>query len=254
VMEKIRRVAELLYFSKNAVVLTGAGVSTESGIPDFRSPKSLLWERIHAYQFMPMEAYTDGKFDYIEIFYRFWFPLLFPMISCEPNINHHFLRDMEAKGLIEGVITQNTDGLHGKAGSRKVFEVHGNLEGGHCFGCGDQYKIEFILDEIESLRIPPRCSKCGGIVGPDIVFAFERTEDYERGLKLAESSDLLLTMGSSLLVDHIKEIVLGCLGRGGKLIVINAQPTPFDDVAEVVIPERLSSVIHVIWDTVERYF
>jgi NAD-dependent deacetylase len=253
-MEKIRRAAELLYFSKSAVALTGAGVSTESGIPDFRSPKSLLWERIHAYQFMPMEAYTDGKFDYIEMFYRFWFPLLFPMMESRPNVNHYFLNDMEKRGLLTGVITQNTDGLHRKAGSEKIFEVHGNLEGGHCFACGEGCGMERIVSEIESLNIPPRCPKCGGILGPNIVFAFERTEDYDQGLKLAGGADLLLTMGSSLLVDHVKEIVMKCLGGGGRLVVINAQPTPFDDVAEVVIRERLSLVIGPLWDTIESYF
>jgi NAD-dependent deacetylase len=203
---------------------------------------------------MPMEAYTDGKFDYIEMFYRFWFPLLFPMMSSRPNVNHHFLRDMEEKGLLTGVITQNTDGLHRKAGSNNIFEIHGNIEGAHCFGCGEKYGIDYITGEIESLKIPPLCTKCGKIVGPDIVFAFERTEDYERGLKLAEEADLLLTMGSSLLVDHVKEIVLCCVGGGGRLVVINAQPTPFDDIAEVVIRERLSLVIRPLWDTIAGYF
>jgi len=255
--EKIREAAKLIAFSRRTAALTGAGVSTNSGIPDFRSPKSLLWERIHSYQFMPMEAYTDGKFNYIDMFYQYWFPLLFPMVHTKPNINHHFLKCLEERGLLGGIITQNTDGLHHKAGSKRILEIHGNVRGGHCWECHKNYPVKFILDEINALHIPPRCEKCGGIVGPDIVFAFERTPDYTEGLALARESSLLLVLGSSLLVNHVKEIVLQCIEGGGRLIIINAQPTPFDDVAigggGVVIRDRLSSVIGILWDTILRY-
>jgi NAD-dependent deacetylase len=201
---------------------------------------------------------VDGDFNYIEIFYKYWFPLLFPMIYCEPNINHYFLLRLEAWGLLSGIITQNTDGLHKKAGSSQVFEIHGNVGRGRCTECAKNYPIEFVVGEIETLNIPPACKDCGGIVGPDIMFAFERTPDYDKGLKCAMESEVLLVMGSSLLVDHVKEVVLGCIEGGGRLIIINSQPTPFDEAAEkgggIVIRERLSSVVIPLWDTLSRYF
>lgn len=259
-LEKIREASSLIFSSRRTLALTGAGVSTESGIPDFRSPKSLLWERIHAYQFMPMEAYTEGAFDYIDIFYRYWFPLLLPMIHSRPNINHHFLARLERWGALSGVITQNTDGLHQKAGSKKVFEIHGNLKGAHCRECKTVYDIDFVMERINDLEIPPLCRRCSGVVGPDVVFAFERTPDYDRGLKLAGEADLLMVMGSSLMVDHVKEVVIRTLTddkgnkKRGRLIIINAQPTPFDDVADLVIHERLSRVIGLLREELERYF
>ena len=180
------------------------------------------------------------------------------MIYSEPNINHYFLAGLEGWGLLGGVITQNTDGLHKKAGSSNIFEIHGNVGRGRCVVCEKEYPIEFIMGEIDALKIPPPCKECGGIVGPDIVFAFERTPDYDEGLRRAAESEVLLVMGSSLLVDHVKEVVLGCIEGGGKLIIINSQPTPFDAAAEkgggVVIRERLSSVVSTLWEHLSRYF
>jgi len=253
-LERVARCARLIYFSKNALALTGAGVSTESGIPDFRSDKSLLWERIHAYRFMPIEAYRDGVDDYIGMFWRYWFPLLLPMIHARPNINHYFLARLAEFDLLSSVVTQNADGLHGKAGSTSVLEIHGNIRGGRCFSCKAACSMDYILSEIGAVRIPPVCTHCGGIVGPDIVFAFERTPDYDTALDRAAQTDLLLVMGSSLLVDHVKEIVMGALTNGARLVIINNQPTPFDDAADVVIHERLSQVTRTLWETMERYW
>jgi NAD-dependent deacetylase len=252
-LQQVRRAGELLYFSRSTLALSGAGVSTESGIPDFRGDKSLLWERIHAYRFMPIDAYRDGADDYIGMFWRYWFPLLFPMIEAEPNINHYFLARLAAMNLLSCVVTQNTDGLHQKAGSPHVLEIHGNLRHGHCFSCGHGFSMEFITEKIRAADIPPRCTACGGIVGPDIVFAFERTPDYDEALARAAKTDLLFVMGSSLLVDHVKEVVLRAISSGARLVIINNQPTPFDDAADVVIHERLSQVTRTLWETVERY-
>jgi NAD-dependent deacetylase len=253
-LERVGRCARLIYFSKNALALTGAGVSTESGIPDFRSDKSLLWERIHAYRFMPIDAYRDGVDDYIGMFWRYWFPLLLPMIHAQPNINHYFLARLCEQSLLPTVVTQNADGLHGKAGSSNVLEIHGSIRGGRCFSCKTACPMDYIIDEIQAVRIPPACAQCGGIVGPDIVFAFERTPDYDKALERAAKTDLLLVMGSSLLVDHVKEIVVGALTNGAHLVIINNQPTPFDDAADVVIHEQLSQVTRTLWETMERYW
>ena len=252
-LQQVRRAAQLIYFSRNPIALTGAGVSTESGIPDFRSDKSLLWERIHAYRFMPIDAYRDGADDYIGMFWRYWFPLLLPMIDAEPNINHFFLARLSELNLLSCIVTQNADGLHQKAGSPAVLEIHGNLRRGHCFSCAKGCDIDGILDQIRSLKIPPLCASCGGIVGPDIVFAFERTPDYDEALARAEQADLILVLGSSLLVDHVKEVVIRAISSGARLVIINNQPTPFDDTADVVIRERLCQVTRPLWDTVERY-
>jgi NAD-dependent deacetylase len=253
-LERVRRCARLINFSRNTLALTGAGVSTESGIPDFRSDKSLLWERIHAYRFMPIDAYRDGVDDYIGMFWRYWFPLLLPMIHAQPNINHYFLARLSEQGLLSAVVTQNTDGLHGKAGSSDVLEIHGNIRGGRCFSCKTACSIDYILDEIRAVRIPPVCAQCGGIVGPDIVFAFARTPDYDKALDRARQTDLLLVLGSSLLVDHVKEVVVGALTNGARLVIVNNQPTPFDDAADIVIHERLSQVTRTLWETMERYW
>jgi NAD-dependent deacetylase len=253
ILDEVRRAAKLIYFSKKAVAVTGAGVSTESGIPDFRSDKSLLWERIHAYRFMPIDAYRDGAEDYIGMFWRYWFPLLLPMMDARPNLNHLFLSHLSEANLLSVVITQNTDGLHQKAGSPRVLEIHGNLRYAHCYSCNAHYDMKFVQQEIEGLRLPPRCPACEGIVGPDVVFGFSRTPDYDEALREAENTDLLLVMGSSLLVEHVKEVVHRALSRGANLVIINNQPTPFDAAADVVINERLSHITRTLWETMERY-
>lgn len=148
------------------MVLTGAGISTESGIPDFRSPGTGLWENID-----PMEALsTSVLYNNTEKFYKEGFNMLLNMTDAEPNRAHYALAEMERLGYIKGVITQNIDNLHYKAGSKYILEVHGNTREGSCIKCGTIVDLNILINKVNNKEIPPKCDKCGGILRPDVVF------------------------------------------------------------------------------------
>jgi NAD-dependent deacetylase len=226
----VERLAELLGQSRSAVALTGAGVSVPSGIPDFRTPETGMWAKVD-----PMEVAHIGVFERDpERFWSYYRPRFQALGDKEPNRAHEALAELERRGLIEGVITQNIDRLHREAGSQNVVEVHGSIETSSCLACG----MSFYLGEVEGLfdsRGVAVCSSCEGPVKPDVVLFGEMlpAEAIERATQLAEASDLMLCVGSSLVVHPVAGLPQLTLAGGGRLAIVTKGETPYDGAAEL---------------------
>jgi NAD-dependent deacetylase len=240
----VERLAELLGQSRRAVALTGAGVSVPSGIPDFRTPETGLWKKVD-----PMEvAHIDVFEREPERFWSYYRPRFSSLGDKEPNRAHEALAELERRGLIEGVITQNIDRLHRAAGSEQVIEVHGSIETSSCTAC----RASFGLEEIDALfdgRGVALCSDCGGAVKPDVVLFGEMLplEAIERATELAEAADLMVCVGSSLVVHPVAGLPRLTLERGGRLAIVSKGETPYDGAAELKltgeVDEELDALI-----------
>jgi NAD-dependent deacetylase len=210
--------------------LTGAGISVPSGIPDFRSPGTGLWEKVD-----PMEV------AHIEVFHsdpaRFWSyyrPRFGMLADKQPNRAHAVLAELERRGMLDAVITQNIDRLHRKAGSKRVIEVHGTIETSSCVRCPASYSI----DAVEELFDPggvARCDQCGGPVKPDVVLFGELLPEraMEEAQALAQSAQLMVCVGSSLEVYPVASLPATTVARGGALAIVTKGPTPYDQQADV---------------------
>jgi NAD-dependent deacetylase len=226
----VATLGELLAESTSAVALTGAGVSVPSGIPDFRTPETGLWAKVD-----PMEvAHIDVFERDPERFWSYYRPRFQTLGDKLPNRAHEALAELERRGLIEGVITQNIDRLHRAAGSREVVEVHGSIETSSCRECGEIFglgRVEELFDE----RGVALCAECGGAVKPDVVLFGELLpeEAMARATELAEAADLMICVGSSLAVFPVAGLPQLTLERGGRLAIVTKGPTPFDADAEL---------------------
>ncbi len=209
----------------SAVVLTGAGVSTASGIPDFRGPGGI-------YSKVSPEVFDiDSFMSHPERYYRIEREILREALDVKPNVTHILIAKLEKMGLIEAVITQNIDGLHRKAGSSKVIELHGNISTGSCLRCGRRFRREEIDKMLRAVDVP-RC-ECGGIIKPDVVFFGEMLppQALNEGMRLAAESDLMVVMGSSLVVHPAATLPSITVRNGGKLIIVNRGETTLDHLA-----------------------
>jgi NAD-dependent deacetylase len=227
---EVARLAELLGQSRRAVALTGAGVSVPSGIPDFRTPETGLWAKVD-----PMEvAHIDVFEREPERFWSYYRPRFQSLGDKEPNRAHEALAELERRGLIEGVITQNVDRLHRAAGSENVIEVHGSIETSSCTECATTFELEGV-DELFDERGVAVCSACGGAVKPDVVLFGEMlpAAAIERAVELAEGADLMLCVGSSLAVRPVAGLPQLTLEHGGRLAIVTKGETPYDDEAEL---------------------
>ena len=222
--------AALLRQSASTVVLTGAGVSVPSGIPDFRSPGTGLWEKVD-----PMEVAHIGVFERDPArFWSYYRPRFQSLGDKAPNRAHEALAELERRGLVEGVITQNIDRLHRAAGSRNVVEVHGSIATSSCRDCAASFGISEV-EELFDERGVAICSACGGAVKPDVVLFGELLPEraMERATELAEAAELMLCVGSSLEVHPVAGLPRLTLERGGRLALVTKGPTPYDEDAEV---------------------
>jgi NAD-dependent deacetylase len=224
----VSRLAELLRERQPCVVLTGAGVSTESGIPDFRSAGG-IWARYDPSEVAHIDAFRR---DPVRV-WEFYALRLDALARAEPNEGHRVLAELEERGWIRAVVTQNVDGLHQRAGSREVVEVHGSLREAECFHCGVRVPME---EAVASLPLPP-CSECGEVLKPGVVMFGELlpAAAIERAQELAAEAGLLLVVGSSLEVHPVAALPGETLGAGGALAILNRGSTPWDFRAEVVI-------------------
>ncbi len=232
--EKILKLQELIDESSRIVFFGGAGVSTESGIPDFRSVDGLYNQK---YRFPPEEILSASFFRrYPEEFYRFYRDKLI-VRGAKPNAAHLYLAELEKRGKLRAVVTQNIDGLHQAAGSKNVLELHGTLLKNYCVKCGKRYDADFVQNATDV----PRCS-CGGIVRPDIVL-YEESLDSDvltRSVTEISRADMLIIGGTSLAVYPAAGLVHYF---GGKhLVLINKSPTSMDSMAELVIADRIGQV------------
>ena len=218
--------------ARRIVVLTGAGVSTLSGIPDFRSSDGLYSKE---FGHMKVESILDIDFfsEHPDVFYSWAKDYWFEMEKYEPNIIHRSLAAMEAAGkLTEGIFTQNIDGLHQKAGSKKVYELHGSVREGYCMNCRRHYGYSFMADMVRSGAVPV-CGSCGGLVKPDIVFYGEPldTSTLMRAENAFASADLAIVLGSSLVVNPAASLPY-ISARGGKdIVIVNKDSTYIDQYA-----------------------
>ncbi len=191
-----QELAKLISKSHNIVALTGAGISTAAGIPDFRGPKGIYVTR----QYDPEKTFDIDWFDNDpHYFFDFAKDFLSTVDRIQPTVAHGFLATLEQQGRLKALVTQNIDGLHQKAGSKNVLEVHGSFQRGHCRKCGHAYSYEQLKSKILSEAVP-HCEKCGGVIKPDIVFYGEAVQDLDEAESYARHADLFLVIGTSLTV------------------------------------------------------
>jgi len=223
------------------VVLTGAGISTESGIPDFRSPTG-LWAEFDPMEYATIEAFRSDP----EKVWRFYAPRISMLVEAEPNPAHHALAELERLGLVRAIVTQNIDLLHERAGSREVVEVHGSIRASTCPDCGAAHSLEWVLAMLgERPGTAPRCASCAAVLKPDVVFFGELLpeQEIERAYELARSAGLLLVVGSSLEVFPVAGLPYETLEAGGEVVIVNLGPTPLDRRAAIRIEESAAVVL-----------
>ncbi|MGZ8694207.1 MAG: SIR2 family NAD-dependent protein deacylase [Gaiellaceae bacterium] len=224
----VERLAEAIRESGSCVVLTGAGISTESGIPDFRTPTG-VWARFDPLEYGSIDAFRRDPEKVWELYgerYRM-------LAAAEPNDGHRAIAELERRGLVEAVVTQNIDRLHERAGSRDVVEVHGSIRSASCPACGRVHGLEEVLALVGEGT--PRCLSCGTVLKPDVVFFGELLPQaaIDRATELASRAHLMLVIGSTLEVYPVATLPLDTLRAGGRLAIVNRGPTAFDGRADI---------------------
>jgi NAD-dependent deacetylase len=240
VEDQIERAADLIRHAHYAVALTGAGVSTPSGIPDFRSPASGLWEKDN-----PMVVASIGSFRTDpQIFYNWLRPLAELILYAQPNPAHLALAHLEQQGFIRAIITQNIDGLHQRAGARRVLEVHGHMRQATCIRCYKQVPANSLVARFLLTGQAPHC-ECGGAFKPDAILFGEQLPIRVLNAAIAEARccDLFLVAGSSLGVVPAAELPFVAADHGARAIIVNLEPTDFDPRADLVIHGDVAEVL-----------
>ena len=236
--DKIQELKKLIQQSKNIVFFGGAGVSTESGIPDFRSKDGLYNQQ---YDYPPEEILSHTFFmNNTEEFYKFYKAKM-NSLKYKPNITHKKLAELEYSGKLKAVVTQNIDGLHQSAGSKTVYELHGSVLRNYCMKCHKFYGAEYVF---ESNGIP-KCD-CGGIIKPDVVLYGEGLDDETvmNSINAIANANMLIIGGTSLMVYPAASLIN--YYKGNKLILINKDSTPYDYRADLVINEALGKVFEIL--------
>lgn len=236
-----RQAVDLLKQATYAVALTGAGISTPSGIPDFRSPGSGVWENVN-----PMEVASIYAFQHRpQAFYNWFYPLTKLLMEATPNAAHVALAQLETHGPLQGVITQNIDMLHTKAGSQTVYEVHGHLRKATCLKCDKQFDAEPFLQKFIKTANVPRCPHCEGALKPDVILFGELLpmKVFQMAQHEAQTCDLMLVAGSSLEVSPVADLPLVARRNGAHIIIVNFTETHVDAWADVVIHADVVEVL-----------
>jgi len=251
-MNNIQTLAELIKNNPENMFFTGAGISTESGIPDYRSKNSGLWERVDASKLIDINGFLENP----KLFYEFFSGDLFaPFTHAEPNIAHRYISMLETQGASMGVITQNIDGLHTKAGSETVYELHGTMNSTSCITCGAEFSTNSVFDKFMLDGKTPECA-CGGVVKPDIVFFGEPLPEtvLSNAFMKATECSLMVVVGSSLSVMPANLLPKHASDHGAKLVIINKTETPLDYMADIVINNSIGEVfteLDEIWKRAE---
>lgn len=236
--DRVHELARWLRESSRAVALTGAGVSTDSGIPDFRSPHSGLWAHHDPMKVASAEGFRGDPI----AFYAFWAERFGSLGEAEPNLTHRILAQLEARGIVRAVVTQNIDGLHQRAGSRNVLEVHGTWRTSRCTTCGERYETLGYLAELRPGEAPT-CHLCSGLVKPEVVlFGESLAPAFEEAEREVDRCDLLITLGTSMEVWPVAGLAPRAHRAGARVVVISREETAADDEAELVIHAELAEV------------
>ena len=250
-----QKAAELIDAARKLVVFTGAGISTESGIPDFRSPGG-IWSRFDPEDFTYQKFTTD-----IEARRKQWRMLGEGHLTtnAQPNPAHYAIAELDRMGRLDCVITQNVDNLHHKAGVpvEKVFELHGNVQWAICLDCGRRYPFEEIKARIDGGEEIPDCEECRGMLKPDAVLFGEQlpADVLEEASRRSSASDLFIVVGSTLVVYPAAYMPIYAVRAGARLIIVNMSETPMDDDADVLIRakagESMSRIVEKVKDKLE---
>ena len=248
--EAIEHVAQLLKQAHYAVAFTGAGMSTESGIPDFRSPGSGLWEHVDPMEVASIYGFRQNP----KAFYDWVRPLAKTTLNTQPNAGHYTLAELEARGILQAIITQNIDMLHSRAGSKTVFEIHGNMREATCIHCFTVYPAAPILAQLMEDGKVPHCPKCNSVLKPNVVLFGEQlpVREFQAAKEAARKADLMIVVGSSLEVAPASEIPVLAYRTGAKLIIVNLEATSADQMAEVVIRGKAAGILPLILEHLER--
>ncbi len=240
---------QLLRRAEHMVVLTGAGYSTPSGIPDFRSPQSGLWERYNPAEVASLYGFRLHP----ERFYDWMRPLARLLLEAEPNAAHYALAQLEARGKLSSVITQNIDMLHTRAGSQTVYELHGHLREMTCIHCFASYPAETYITHFLENGALPRCEKCGHVLKPDVILFGEQLPAHTLAAarREARQCDVMLVAGSSLEVYPAAELPAMAQHFGATVILVNLTPTAFDPQADVVLHADIAEVIPQLVEALE---
>jgi NAD-dependent deacetylase len=239
--ELVERAAELIVKARHVVALTGAGISTPSGIPDFRTPGTGLWARFNPLEVATIYAFRNRPSDFFD-----WIrPLAKQMLEAQPNPAHRALAELQAAGHLTTVITQNIDGLHQRAGTRDVIEIHGNIEAATCMHCYRVYPRDRFLTALIDDGTLPICPTCGGVLKPNVILFGEAlpVQALMAAKRAASTCDLLLVAGSSLEVAPASDLPMLAVTRQARVIIVNQEPTYLDHQGDVVIHDDIAEVL-----------
>lgn len=239
-MKSTERLATWLKGARFAVAFTGAGISTESGIPDFRSPGG-VWSKYQPVYFDAFMASVDSRREY----WRQKCEAHAEFANAVPNVGHRVLAAWERSGTIVGVVTQNIDGLHQLAGCDSVLEIHGTAREAECMHCHNRLEIQPLVDQFNETRDPPNCEKCGGpLKHATISFGQPLNEPILRAAQSwMEATDLVIALGSSLAVQPAASLPQLAKSRGARFVIVNRDPTPLDEYADLVIHRPLGETL-----------
>lgn len=242
--EPLETVRGWVQMSSRVVALTGAGISTESGIPDFRGPQGVWTKDPGAEKLSDIRHYLSDP----EVRKRSWQSRVeHPVWGATPNAGHLALAELERRGKLHALITQNIDGLHQRAGNtpERVIEVHGTMHDAACMRCGWRGPMQPVLARVRSGEDDPPCRSCGGIL-KSATISFGQAlvpEVIDRAMRAAREADLLLAVGTSLQVYPAAKAVPAAKSAGARLVIVNAAPTPFDDLADAVLPGTIGEIL-----------
>lgn len=237
----MKAAAALLQASRYTVALTGAGISTPSGIPDFRSPHSGVWERVDPMAVASIQAFRRQP----QLFFDWVRPLTRTILAAQPNPAHLALTQLEQYGPLKAIITQNIDMLHTRAGSQTVYEVHGHMRTARCLDCDFSCEALDVLQQALQQQLIPTCPRCGGLLKPDVVMFGEALPwvVFQQAQNAAATCDLMLVAGSSLEVAPVGDLPYLAKRNHARLIIVNLGETHLDGIADVVIRADVAQVL-----------
>jgi NAD-dependent deacetylase len=250
ISDELKCAAEILAQSHAAVALTGAGLSTRSGIPDFRSPGTGLWERMGEPPPNSLQRFAQAP----ELFYAWLAPLLRTILTADPNPAHYALAEWEANGRLTTIVTQNVDRLHQRSGSANVIEIHGTLERATCFHCYCSAPGLPLLEKYLADGEVPRCDECGGVMKPNVILMGEQLpyQAVQAARAAIRACDLLLIAGTSLAVKPVADLPALALQRDAHIILVDQMPTPLDDLADIVIHADVVEALPALFSELRR--
>lgn len=247
--QPIQQIADYLKKAQYAVAFTGAGISTPSGIPDFRSDDSGLWEQVDPMQVASIFGFRQNP----KAFYAWVRPLAQKTLQAQPNVAHLALAQLEQRGILKSVITQNIDMLHTRAGSQVVRELHGHMREMTCIRCFAVYPAHDYLNTFLEDQKVPLCT-CGGVLKPNVILFGEQLpyKDLQDAQQDAKKCDVMLVIGSSLEVEPASSLPTVAKRNGAKVIMINLEPTFFDKHADVVIHQDVAQVLPLVLECLDN--